>query len=173
MGDNTKNAYFLRTIGVVKTGGVVYNFSPRFTLSGMTGQFPANVITALGKISGTAGPPTVNQVNAAPAADPAAPQGAFGVAYTMQTGPMRYAPMAKEAPSKITAKGNARQFPTSGYSVWSRSGMPLPNASKTVTDAYTYIYSSMEPTVRTSYVDERRIHADYGFTERCCESAWW
>lgn len=72
------------------------------------------------------------------------------MAYTMQSGPIRYAPMAKPAPSKITAKGNARVYPTSAYSVWEKTGMPPPNASQTITDPYTYATSSAEPTV--SYV---------------------
>ena len=117
----------------------------------MTGQFPANVQTALTKITGTSGPATINNIanpqNAGAVGGAAAPGGAYGVAYTMQQGPVRYAPMAKPAPSKITAKGDARQFPTSNYSVWLRSGMALPDATQTVTDPYTYIYQSAEPTV--------------------------
>lgn len=150
VGGNKANAYFLRTIGVAP-GGTVINYSSRFTLSDMTGQFSAAVIAGLAKVSGTAGPATQNNIvspqNAGPQASVAG--GAFGVAYTLQTGPIRYAPMAVQAPSQITAKGNARQYPTSGYSVWMRSGMPGPNASQTVTQPYTYSTHSVEPTVST------------------------
>lgn len=119
----------------------------------MSGVFPANVQTALTKISGTSGPPTINQIanpqnaGAAGGGAPAAGAGDYNVAYTMQTGPIRYAPMAKPAPTKITAKGNARQFPTSAYSVWFKTGMPAPDATNTITNPYTYVTTSVEPTV--------------------------
>ncbi|KAK4934087.1 Cell wall synthesis protein kre9 precursor, partial [Elasticomyces elasticus] len=67
VGDNTKNAYFLRSIGIVP-GGTIYNFSDRFTLSSMTGQFSAAVQQGLASVSGTAGPATENNMAAAPAA---------------------------------------------------------------------------------------------------------
>lgn len=146
IGGNTENAYFLRTIGVAP-GGVVYNFSPRFTLSSMTGTFSTAIQTALSSVSGTSGPDTVNAIVAAGSAAAAPAAGSFSIAYTMQTGPIRYAPMAKVAPSKITAKGNARAYPTSDYSVWLRSGMPAPDASQTVTDAFTFSTNSVEPTI--------------------------
>lgn len=121
----------------------------------MTGQFSAAVKAGLADISGTAGPAAVNNVQNPPAA--AAPGAGGGSAsvgdpvyqqpYTMQTGIVRYAPMPAKAPSKITAKGDARQFPTSDYTIWSRSGMPTPDATQTYTEMYTYSVSSVEPTV--------------------------
>jgi len=151
IGGSTKNAYFLRSIGVAP-GGTVINYSSRFTLSGMTGTFSAAVESALADVSGTAGPETDNQIanpqNAAVAGTAAAGAAEFSVPYTMQTGPVRYAPMAVKAPSKITAKGDARQFPTTAWNIWSRSGMPAPDATQTVTNPYTYSAQSMEPTVR-------------------------
>lgn len=122
----------------------------------MTGQFSAAVKAGLAKVSGTSGPKAVNGVTnpATPAAGAAAGGGplpvgdpAYQVAYTMQTDIIRYAPMPKAAPSKITVKGDARQFPTSAYNIWSRSGMPGPDASHTYTESYTYSVSSMEATV--------------------------
>lgn len=146
IGGNTANAYFLRSIGVAP-GGTVINFSKRFTLSGMTGTFSAAVQAGLAKVSGTDGPATQNQIANPQNAAAAGGSSQFGVPYTMQTGPVRYAPMAARAPTKITAKGNARQFPTSAYSVWFRSGMPQPDATQTVTDVYTFTVSSMEATI--------------------------
>ena len=147
LGDSTENAFFLRSIGVAP-GGVVYNFSPRFTLSGMTGTFPANVIAGLMKVSGTAGPDTINAIGNTNAGAGAAATGDFSMAYTMQTGPVRYAPMAKVAPSKITKpKGGSMQYPTSGYNVWYRTGMPAPDATQTVTEAFTFAVSSIEATI--------------------------
>lgn len=151
IGGNDKNAYFLRTIGVAP-GGTVINYSSRFTLTGMTGTFSPAVQAGLADVSGTEGPKAENQIanpqNAAVAAGTAAAGGPeFQVPYSMQTGVIRYAPMAVRAPSKITAKGDARQYPTSPYSVWLRSGMPTPVATQTVTEPFTYSVQSMEATV--------------------------
>lgn len=153
LGGTTENAYFLRVIGAAP-GGVVYNFSPRFTLSSMTGTFSATIQTELQSVSGTAGPDTINQIvdPGSAAGAPAAAAGSFSIPYTMQTGPIRYAPMAKVAPSKITAKGNSMVYPTSDYSVWMRSGMPGPDATQTVTNPFTFSTESMEPTIAVQSV---------------------
>ncbi|KAK5942468.1 Cell wall synthesis protein kre9 precursor [Knufia obscura] len=152
IGGNTKNAYFLRTIGVAP-GGTVINYSSRFTLSDMTGTFSPAVEAGLADVSGTDGPETDNQIanpqNAAvaPGASAAAGGPEYQVPYSMQTGVIRYAPMAVRAPSKITAKGDARQYPTSDYNIWLRTGMPAPIPTQTITDLFTYSVQSMEPTI--------------------------
>ena len=130
------------------------NYSSRFTLSDMTGTFSAAVEAGLADVSGTDGPASDNQIadpqNAAPAGGASAAAGGpeYQVPYSMQTGPIRYAPMAVRAPSKITAKGDARQYPTSDYSIWRRTGMPAPVPTQTITDVFTYSVQSMEATVR-------------------------
>lgn len=127
------------------TGGVVINYSSRFTLSDMTGTFPAAVQTALTSVSGTAGPATQNQI-AAVNNNAAAGSGDFGVAYSMQSGPTRYAPMAKRPGTKITKKNQSPQYASSSWSVWTQISGP-PNAEITVTQPDTYVISSREPTV--------------------------
>lgn len=155
VGAPTTNAYFLRTIGVVP-GGTVINFSDRFTLSGMTGQFSPAVLAGLKTVTGTTGPVTQNQVAspqnpgaAAPAAGSAAAgDPKFNVPYTMQMGPIRFAPMPKKAPTKITVKGGvSAQYPTSAWTAWSRSGMPRPDATQTQTDVFTFSVVSTYATV--------------------------
>lgn len=126
---------------------MVINYSKRFTLSGMTGQFDAKTTAAIAKISGTDGPKTDNQITNPAAAVPAGGAGQFGIPYGSQSGNVYYAPMAKQAPSKITAKGNARVFPTSDYSVFFRTGMAPPNVGVTQTQPVTYVVQSMEPTI--------------------------
>lgn len=148
------------------------NYSDRFSIPGMTGQFDAKIKAALADVSGaTDVPPAENNVANAPkaaagAGEPSADVGdpKYQVPYTMQTGKIRYAPMPMKAPSKITFKGDARQFPTSAYTIWSRSGMPPPDATQTYTESYTWSVSSMEPTV--SY---GRVHQtlDAELTLRC------
>ena len=55
------------------TGGTVVNYSDRFSLSGMTGVFPANVQAGLKTVTGTSGPKTENNVDKNAAANPAGP----------------------------------------------------------------------------------------------------
>ena len=133
------------------TGGTVTNFSPRFSLTGMTGVFPAAVTTGLKSVSGTDGPDTINQV-ASPqvggANTVAAGAPEYDVPYTMQTGQIRYAPMPPMAPTKITAKNRKQQFPSSAYTVFMTEQGP-PNAITTQTLVQTFVASSREATVRS------------------------
>lgn len=148
IGADTENAYFIKVMSAA-TGGVVTNFSPRFSLTSMTGVFPPVVVTGLRSVSGTKGPDTINQVSSPQVG--AGPSGAAGpeqynVPYTMQTGPVRYAPMPPLAPSKITAKNRSPQYPTSAYTVFMSEQGP-PNADTTETLAQTFTVVSREPTV--------------------------
>jgi hypothetical protein len=152
LGANEENAYFLKMISAA-TGGSVINFSDRFTISGMDGVFPAVVKAGLETVSGTAGPPTENDIQAVqqPAAGAggtaAIAPGDYAVAYTLQTGPIRYAPMPPMAVTQISAKGQSRQWPTSAYTVYP-SPAGSPNAITTNTMAQTFSASSIENTVR-------------------------
>lgn len=139
------NAYFLKIISVAKEGGSVTNYSPRFSLSGMTGAFPPNVLAGAKAVTGTDGPPTVNQVannaNAAPAA-----ASDYAIPYTMQTGLTKFAPMQPIPPSKITKKSPTPQYPTSAVSLAS-TFLPTPKQVTTMTMSQTFSVSSMENTV--------------------------
>ena len=132
------------------TGGVVINYSDRFTLSGMTGTFPPNVEAGVKSVKGTSGPPTENNINSSPqnpGAGPAGlPGGEYTVPYTMQTGLTRYAPMPPMAATKITARGNSPQWPVSGYVV-AVTPLGTPNAVTTMTAPITFSASSVENTV--------------------------
>jgi len=139
------NAYFLKIISVAKEGGTVTNYSPRFSLSGMTGTFPPNVLAGAKAVTGTDGPPAVNQV--ANNANNAAPVGAseYAVPYTMQTGLTKFAPMQPVPPSKITKKNPTPQFPTSAVS-FASTFLPTPKQVTTMTMSQTFSVSSMENT---------------------------
>jgi hypothetical protein len=150
LGANVENAYFLKMISAA-TGGSVINFSDRFTISGMDGVFPPVVKAGLETVSGTAGPPTENDIQAVQqpaggAGTAAIAPGDYAVAYTLQTGPIRYAPMPPMAVTKISAKGQSRQWPTSAYTVYP-SPAGSPNAITTNTMAQTFSASSIENTV--------------------------
>ncbi|KAF2180633.1 beta-1,6-glucan boisynthesis protein-like protein [Zopfia rhizophila CBS 207.26] len=141
-----KNAYFLKIISTAKTGGTVTNYSPRFSLTGMTGTFPDTVLTGLKSVTGTDGPPSVNSVN--DAANPAGPVDGdmFKVAYTMQTGVTRYAPMQPIPPTKITKNQATPLHPTSSVDI-AKSILPTPKQQTTMTQSQTLKISSRENTV--------------------------
>lgn len=129
-------------------GGTVYNFSPRFTLTGMTGVFSATVKAALVTAPGTAGPDTINNIAAAADGTTAAAVGSalYTVPYNLQTGLIKYAPMQPVPGTKITAKSATPLFPTSSYSIAS-TYMALPSITLTMTLTQTFSVSSAENTV--------------------------
>jgi len=139
---------FLKMISVATAGGTITNFSPRFSLTGMTGSFPPNVLTGLKTVTGTAGPATENNVAAAnPGAGAGGPQGAgFAVPYTLQTGLTKYAPMQPLPPTKITAQNASPLWPTSAVT-YAQTWLPRPSQVTTFTQSFTGSVSSMENTV--------------------------
>jgi len=140
-GPTPDNAYFLGMISTATAGGTVTNYSDRFTMTGMTGVFAPTVATALEGVSGTSGPPTVNAIAAAaPAAGTAIGTDA-DVAYTAQSGTIRYAPMQPVPPTKITATNTAPLFPTSAVTLAS-TALPIPSVVTTITQAQTFSVSS-------------------------------
>ena len=151
LGASVENAYFLKIISAA-TGGSVINYSDRFSISGMDGVFPPVVTAGLKTVSGTAGPPTENNIQAVQqpgaggAATPVVAGGGYTVAYTLQTDPIRYAPMPPMAVTQITAKGQSRQWPSSAYTVYPAAA-GSPNAITTQTLSQTFAASSIENTV--------------------------
>ena len=148
LGADTSNAYFLKMISAA-TGGVVINYSGRFSLANMDGTFPPAVTEGLKTVTGTAGPPTENDIQAPQVGGggAVAPGGAqYGTPYTMQTGQVRYAPMPPMAQTKITAKNASPQWPTSAYTVYV-ANVGSPNAISTNTEPQTFSTVSIENTV--------------------------
>lgn len=135
-------------ISVATAGGTIVNYSPRFSLTGMTGSFPANVIAGLKTVTGTAGPATENNVAAAnPGAGAGAGQGGgFAVPYTLQTGLTKYAPMQPQPPTKITAKNATPLWPTSAVT-YAQTWLPRPLQVTTFTQSNSFSVSSKENTV--------------------------
>ena len=123
------------------TGGVVINYSDRFSISGMAGTFPPNVETGIKAVKDTSGPDTDNQV-----ADPkAGGAGAGGDAapYSMQTGPTKYAPMQKKPGTKISGNNAKPVYPTSSAQI-AKSPLPPPKQLTTITASVTYSANSQE-----------------------------
>lgn len=147
LGAATTNAYFLKIISAA-TGGVVINYSGRFTLASMDGTFTPTVIAGLKTVTGTAGPPTENDIQAPQVGGTQAAAGAgqYGTPYTAQTGQIRYAPMPPMAQTQITAKNASPQWPTSAYTVYAGAA-GSPNAISTQTQPITFSTVSIENTV--------------------------
>jgi Yeast cell wall synthesis protein KRE9/KNH1 len=148
LGESVENAYFIKMISTAP-GGSVINYSGRFSISGMTGQFPDKVTAGLKTVTGTDGPATENNIQSDQqgAGNAAGADGDFAVPYTMQTGVMRYAPMPKVPPTKITAKNPTPLYPTSAVQ-FAAEMLPNPTQKTTVTQSVTFSVESMENTVR-------------------------
>lgn len=137
-GGSTTNAYFIG-IMCTATGGTVTTYSSRFTLTGMTGTFPADVITAnAAAVADTAAPAAVN--NIATAATGAATGGLY-VAYSLQTGLTKYAAMQPVPPTAITQTVTTPQYPTSSFSL-ATTFLPIASQVTTLTQAQTFSVSS-------------------------------
>ncbi|KAJ4986788.1 hypothetical protein SVAN01_07715 [Stagonosporopsis vannaccii] len=138
------NAYFIKMVAVGKTGGELTTYSDRFSYSGMTSTWGTTVKAALDKLDTTSGPATKDTT-----ADAAGPEGAdadYNVAYTMQTGTIRYAPMQPVPPKKITATNTKPLYPTSSVKI-ATTALPIPSIQKTITQSQTLTFSSVENTV--------------------------
>ena len=141
-------------------GGTITNYSPRFTLTGMTGTTDPKYVQQVQALGGsTVGPATVNKI-APRMADPAAPVpppvdpglGGFDVPYNQQPGPTKYAPMQPVPPTKITADKATPLYPTSAFTI-ARGKMPPPaEMVTTLTASQTFKVASIENTVRPSLV---------------------
>jgi hypothetical protein len=132
-------------ISVATTGGTITNYSPRFSLAGMTGVFPAQALTGLQSVTGTDGPNSVNAI--AGAQGPAvAVTGAFDVPFDQQTGLTRYAAMQSYPPTKITKKSKTPLNPKSAWTV-ATAHLPNPTVQTTVTQPVTWSFSQAEHTV--------------------------
>ena len=132
------------------TGGVVINYSDRFSLSGMSGTFPPSVQTAVKSVKDTKGPETDNQIQDPKAAGGAGGGGADGTPYSMQTGATKFAPMQKKPGTKITAKSPQPLYPTSSAKI-ATTALPTPKQVTTVTQTATYAVSSQENQVSESF----------------------
>ena len=153
--DNTTYPFgsFLKMISVAATGGTITNFSPRFSLSGMTGAFPPNVVSGLAKVTSTDGPATVNQVAGKNAAggggagvNAAGGDPVFDVPYLMQEGLTKYAPMLPVPPTKISLKSAPPLNPTSDVPM-AKDWLPKATIATTVTQSPTFSVESRENTV--------------------------
>lgn len=135
---------FLKIQSVGAAGAQVVNYSDRFTLSGMTGSFPANVQAGIKTVSGTNGPPSTAQDGPAAGAGAQGAQGDYAVTYTAQTGLIKYAPMQTPPGPKITANKVQPRYPTSSVSI-AKTFLPTPKQTTTMTASLTNSPAQSKP----------------------------
>lgn len=133
---------FLKIVSAT-TGGTITNYSPRFSISGMTGTFSASVLAGLKKVKGTAGPPTENNV-----VDPGPSSGTpedsiYDVPFPSQSDKIMYAPMQGRPGSKITAKTVSPRYQTSSVQIATTYLAP-PRQTTTFTKSLTISVESQE-----------------------------
>jgi Yeast cell wall synthesis protein KRE9/KNH1 len=134
-------------MSVATKGGTVTNYSGRFTISGMTGVFPAAVLSGMKTVSTLDGP---TRVAVSAAATPVGAAG-FDVPYSMQTGPIMYAPMQSYPGTAITNQGKPKPlYPTSPYTLATTFLPPNAVIQKTITEPITWSFSHVENTVKHS-----------------------
>lgn len=140
-------AYYLRVIATPTSGSPSYIFSQRFTMTGMTGAWTSTTIQAAAQAAAASGNSAV-PANVAGGAAAAAPSAAAGtnIAFSLQTGLIKYAPMQGKPGTAITATNTAPLYPTSAWSVFTTNA-PIPSQTHTVTPSVTYSASSRENTV--------------------------
>lgn len=145
-GGTATNAYFLKIISNT-AGGTVTNYSPRFSLTGMTGSFPPNVAAGIKQVKGTTGPSTENNVANSGAGAPGAliPDASYAIPFFKQTGTIMYAPMQGRPGTKITAKTASAAYPTSSVKI-AKTFLPPPKQITTHTLSLTASASSHENT---------------------------
>lgn len=127
-------------------GGTVTNYSPRFSISGMTGTFPGNVLAGLKKVKGTAGPPTEsNIVDPGSGSGSGTPEdsGIYAIPFPSQSGNVMYAPMQGRPGSKITAKAASPRYQTSSVRIATTFLAP-PRQTTTFTKSLTISVESRE-----------------------------
>ncbi|KAE8348342.1 hypothetical protein BDV28DRAFT_96966 [Aspergillus coremiiformis] len=136
VGSNEPNKYFLKMIAS-GPDVLVINYSQRFTLTDMTSAFSS--------IRGS-GISFTNEGHEQQELRKRQADGAYTIPYQLQSGPTRYAPMAKKPASIIpTDKSPTPQFPTSAYDI-ATTYLPVPTVQTTVSASLTYSASSIENT---------------------------
>ena len=135
-------------ISVGKTGGTIQNFSSRFSLKGMTGTFPVNILNGIKKVSGTKGPSTVDQIVHAEGDEV---EGDFDVPYNKQKGLTKYAPMQPVPKTKMKEGKHTPLNPTSSVPI-ATTFLPAAKIETTITKEQTFKKPSETNTVSVDII---------------------
>jgi hypothetical protein len=140
-------------ISNIGSGGTVTNYSPRFTLIGMTGAFPPSIQSALSSITSTDGPQR--------SVDTGGTQNSLAemmdVAPAVQGGPTVYESMQPLPPTRITKASHTPRYQTSPY--WLATTFLPPNSdiSTTVVQEGTWSFTQRENPVGVQSGTRRRV----------------
>ncbi|KAK9469343.1 hypothetical protein V1512DRAFT_201605 [Lipomyces arxii] len=123
--------FFLQMTSVLADGGYVINYSPRFTLTSMTG-------TLVPSGSGAAPPREYHPLTSITSDTDAT------IPYQYQSlWSTKYAPMQNQPGSTITAKSMRRLYPTSAVSFYFTTGTMQPLVESTTTLGWSYTPTSL------------------------------
>lgn len=128
--------YYIQVYAVVEDEGDTIHYSPRFTLSGMSG---ASTYT----YTYSTQPPAVTEIytSDSDSGNTGIDSASFSVPYTLQTGKTRYAPMQMQPGSTVTATTWTRKYPTSKVTYYSTFRNSLEQVS-TITPGRSYVMTS-------------------------------
>ncbi|PYI09088.1 beta-1,6-glucan biosynthesis protein [Aspergillus sclerotiicarbonarius CBS 121057] len=143
VGGNDENAYFLRIVASGPEASVV-NYSDRFTLTNMTGSFSPLIVHGIHSAIHASGSP-VNEGEEHEELRKRQMVGSYTIPYPLQTGPTRYAPMAKKPGSTIPAGSPTPQFSASPYTI-ATTYLPAATVQVTLSASETYSVVSIENT---------------------------
>ncbi|RHZ58465.1 putative beta-1,6-glucan biosynthesis protein (Knh1) [Aspergillus thermomutatus] len=138
VGGNEFNAYFLKMVASGPEAFAI-NFSNRFTLSNMTGSFPPHLVDEIRSLSDPDGSAVKKDLRKRVV------EAAYTVPYALQSGPTRYAPMAKKPGSTIPTKAPSPQFSASLYTI-ATTWLPPATVQATLSATATYSVVSVENT---------------------------
>ncbi|KAI9927347.1 hypothetical protein MW887_002959 [Aspergillus wentii] len=122
----------------------IINYSSRFTLTGMSGSFSSHLMNGINSVVDSNALP-IGEEHEREELRKRQNVGAYTIPYSLQTGPTKYAPMAKQPGSTIPAKSPTPQYPTSHYSI-ATTYLPEATVQQTLSAAATYSVSSVENT---------------------------
>lgn len=168
--------FYLQFYARTSNGGYTIHYSPRFSISDMTGTLVATA-------GGFTAPPdsdisydadAVSGVSAETALNPLT---AYTIPYTQQTGRFRYAPMQTQPGTKVTHKLSASQrFPTTSVSLFTtfvskayQTTTLTPSITYSITQAVNWAtpqpdpseyYAATEALARTINAKSRRWYVD-------------
>ncbi|EAW06275.1 putative beta-1,6-glucan biosynthesis protein (Knh1) [Aspergillus clavatus NRRL 1] len=139
-GGSQTNAYFLKMVSFGPEAFAI-NFSERFTLNNMTGSFPPQLVEDIRSLPDSEDYPVKEDLRKRVI------QTAHTVPYALQTGPTRYAPMAKKPGSTIPAKAKTPtpQFSASLYTI-ATTWLPVATVHMTLSTSMTFSVVSIENT---------------------------
>ncbi|RAL06234.1 putative beta-1,6-glucan biosynthesis protein (Knh1) [Aspergillus ibericus CBS 121593] len=143
VGGNDENAYFLRMVASGPEASVV-NYSDRFTLTNMTGSFSPLIIHGIHSALHSPGS-SANEGEEHEELRKRQMVGSYTIPYPLQTGPTRYAPMAKKPGSTIPAGSPTPQFSASPYTI-ATTYLPAATVQVTLSASETYSVVSIENT---------------------------